>query len=173
MKGEQDAHAPTQAAESDAYATINEATETPLDAWLRLVRCESESLDGANGTSIELGADDKAFIPVHDGFIETSQAWRDAQRCAMRTIVIAQPVAQTDMFAAPEPTIYAISDDELMRTRAFGGEEPADAANGECEHETGTAIAWDETRVVGTCNRGICIHTRSEWNEGHRICKGC
>ena len=77
------------------------------------------------------------------------------------------------MFAAPEPTIYAISDDELMRTRAFGGAEPADAANGECERETGTAIAWDETRVVGTCNRGICVHTRSDWNEGHRICRGC
>ena len=172
MKGEQDAHAPTQAAKSGANATINEATETPLDAWLRLVRCESESLDGANGTGIELGADDKAFIPVRDGFIETSQAWRDAQRCAMATVVITQPVAQSDMFATPEPTIYG-SVTTSSFAPGFGGEEPADAANGECERKTGTAIAWDETRVVGTCNRGICVHTRSEWNEGHRICRGC
>ena len=142
-----------------------------LDAWLRLLLGESDPEHAAPATGTPRTAPGHA--PDHAGFVKGSQAWHDAIAAGETPLEIAPDPAQSDLFTAPAPARFVLDETALMRPRGFTPEPPADAAGGATDIEHHTAIAWDATRVVLACARGLCTIARARWEAGARACDGC
>ena len=126
---------------------------TPLDALWRLLHAE--------GASFEVDS------PLHHDALVAGVALTDAT-----------PKAQADLFAPTPPRRLAVADWEtvLARPRAYGGSVPAGAHDAEgagTGGEDGDPMAWDESRVMTSCPRGVCLVPRTLWSASRRHCDGC
>lgn len=155
---------------------------TPLDALLdTLYECGTAETT-ASAAEHHAWNEDNARRPRRDrrpplpGFAEGSQRWHDARLAQV-------PLIEYDLNRAnPQPGLfdpeltprYGVDEANLYAAPyAYGGPPPEGAGAFAEIIDHHTPIAWDETRVMTACPRGMCLIDRARWERGYRFCPGC